>query len=604
MPSKYNKQDGTERTGERETQTGKSNVVGSEDEQLSSNSRGDSAKPVDLQLSLFPSEQEQIKNIDEAENVQNTSSAFSFAQKDIDNILRTGGNTDNLRKIVVSAFEKQKTDIQDLLKTLYHGGNGFITDSGKITVWYSEDGIYLSRTNSARYDKSAQIISWQTASERIGELLESGNYATNVELIESEGFERTELAQKLWYLYRDFNDDIRKTEILSCISDINLSDFPSSTESLAEKLKDSSFRNVLKAEYEQFLTAYKQNRDVLRFHTHKTDDILSAIKDLDLPRKQFTTDMTKIEDVKQFITDDEIDVSLSGGSGFSGGKKRIYEFFTQNHDSKKKIEFLKNEYGTGGRSHALSDASGSGENHDYKGIKYQKQNCEDITLTWEKVSKRIDELISKEIYQKTAENISENKEQTIETKLSNEDFINKYLIAGKTTLTLENREFKVESVNLEKNKVELRDTTFAQSTGFPIFRTENIETMRRYIENQSKSVQVLEPNIKNTIAENFQITDFNLGEGGAKAKFRANIDAIKTLRTIENENRNATKEEQEILSKYVGWGGLADAFDDTKDAWSSEYNELKTILSADEYNLAREYTLTAFYTPPVVIKSI
>ena len=454
----------------RTTESQQSNGMGGLDEQLQSSSGGNNSARTDLQLSLFPSEQEQIKIIDEAENL--VFSAFSFAQKDIDNVLRVSWNTDNLRKIVVSAFEKQKPDIPDLLKTVYHGGNGFITDSGKITVWYAEDGIHLSRTNSARYDKSAQIISWKTASERIGELLESGNYATNVELAESESFERTELAQKLWYLYHDLSDDVKKTEILSSISNINLSNFPSATENLAEKLKDSSFRNVLTADYEQFLSAYKQNQDVLRFHYHKTEDIISAIKDLDLPRKQFTTDMTEIEDVKQFITDDEIDVSLSGGSGFSDGKKRIYEFFTQNHDSKEKTEFLKNEYGTGGRSPALSGASGSSENHDYKGIKYQKKNCEDITLTWERVSKRIDELISKEIYK---EEKSEKQEQIVQTELSNEDFINKHLIAGETTLTLENRVFQVESVNLENDKVELRDITFAQSTGFPIFRIENIE---------------------------------------------------------------------------------------------------------------------------------
>ena len=583
----------------RTTESQQSNGVGGLDEQLQSSSGGNNSERTDLQLSLFPSEQEQIKIIDEAENL--VFSAFSFAQKDIDNVLRVGGNTDNLRKIVVSAFEKQKPDIPDLLKTVYHGGNGFITDSGKITVWYAEDGIHLSRTNSARYDKSAQVISWQTASERIGELLESGNYATNIELAESESFERTELAQKLWYLYHDLSDDVKKTEILSSISNINLSNFPNTTENLAEKLKDSSFRSVLKADYEQFLSAYKQNRDVLKFHYHKTDDILSAIKDLDLPRKQFTTDMTEIEDVKQFITDDEIDVSLSGGSGFSDGKKRIYEFFTQNHDSKEKTEFLKNEYGTGGRSPALSGASGSSENHDYRGIKYQKKNCEDITLTLEKVSKRIDKLISKEIYK---EEKSEKQEQTVKNELSNEDFINKHLIAGETTLTLENCVFQVESVNLENDKVELRDITFAQSTGFPIFRIENIETMRRYLENQSEPIKVLEPILTDNIVENFHITDFHLGEGGAKAKFRANIDAIRTLQTIESENRTATKEEQEILSKYVGWGGLSDAFDDTKDSWSNEYNELKTVLSADEYNAARASTLNAHYTSPTIIKAI
>ena len=98
---------------------------------------------------------------------------------------------------MISAFEKQKPNIEQILKSLYHGGNGIITDNGKIAVWYAEDGIHLSRTNSARYDKSAQVIPWKTIAERIGELLESGNYATNVEVIESENAERTRLARKI-----------------------------------------------------------------------------------------------------------------------------------------------------------------------------------------------------------------------------------------------------------------------------------------------------------------------------------------------------------------------------------------------------------------------
>ena len=108
---------------------------------------------------------------------------------------------------MVAAFEKQKTtaEIAEILKTLYHGGNGI----GSVTAWYAEDGIHLSHGKSARYDKSAQVISWESAAERIGQLLQDGNFATNVELAEAAGYERSLLAEKLWHLYHDFSDKAR-----------------------------------------------------------------------------------------------------------------------------------------------------------------------------------------------------------------------------------------------------------------------------------------------------------------------------------------------------------------------------------------------------------
>ena len=102
--------------------------------------------------------------------------------------------------------------------------------------------------------------------------------------------------------------------------------------------------------------------------------------------------------VRQFITDDEINESLSGGSGFSGGKARIYEYWQKGHSAKEKADFLKNEYGTGGRSHALSGASGSGEDHDAKGIRYTKSGCDKVQLSWTQVANRIDSLIKQERY--------------------------------------------------------------------------------------------------------------------------------------------------------------------------------------------------------------
>ena len=180
----------------RGTESQRSHEVGGADEHLQSSGRGDpdGGAYQQLTLNLFLSEAEQIQSIDEAENVAHTSSAFSFAQNDIDHVLRLGGNTDRQRERVVAAFEKQKTtaEIAEILKTLYHGGNGL----GSVSAWYAEDGIHLSHGKSVRYDRSAQVISWESAAERIGELLESGQFASNVELAEAAGYERSLLCGK------------------------------------------------------------------------------------------------------------------------------------------------------------------------------------------------------------------------------------------------------------------------------------------------------------------------------------------------------------------------------------------------------------------------
>ena len=212
------------RDGAAESQ--RSDALGGPDEHLQGAGRGDSDGGAYSQLSFFLSENEQIRIIDEAENVK-TSSAFSFAQADIDHVLRLGGNTDRQRERIVAAFEKQKStaEIADTLKNLYHGGNGI----GSVTAWYAEDGIHLSHGKTARYDKSAQVISWESAAERIGQLLQEGQFAANVELAEAAGYERSLLAEKLWHLYHDFSDKARDSGYLSCLSGIQRNGFPEET---------------------------------------------------------------------------------------------------------------------------------------------------------------------------------------------------------------------------------------------------------------------------------------------------------------------------------------------------------------------------------------
>ena len=190
-----------------------------------------------------------------------------------------------------------------------------------------------------------------------------------------------------------------------------------------------------------------------------------------------------------------------------------------------------------------------------------------------------------------------------------------------TRLTIDGRQFEVDSVDDHTQNVSLRDVTFEGGTGFPIFRKESIDYVRAHMEQpdmvrETAAPQTDEPPAaftppkkkkQNALAypldpngSNYRITDDHIGEGAPLERFQRNLDAIRTLKTVEAENRAATAEEQAVLAQYVGWGGLADFFDEK----NPRYSELKELLTDAEYAAARESTLTAFYTPPVVIRGI
>ena len=236
------------------------------------------------------------------------------------------------------------------------------------------------------------------------------------------GYERSLLAEKLWYLYHDLSEGAREAGYLSCLSEIKGNGFPEETRRLTEQLSDPAFRQTLKEEYAAFWTAYQQDRDLLRFHYHRPREIWENLKDLDLPRRTFSSDLSQVPTVQRFITEDEIDAAITGGSSFAGGKGRIYAFFMENHTDKEKVRFLKDEYGIGGRSHALSGATHSGEDHDGKGLHYKKQGCPDVHLNWEKVAKRITSLVQKGRYLTEQEQAQYDKIQA-EKELAEEDAI-------------------------------------------------------------------------------------------------------------------------------------------------------------------------------------
>ena len=348
-------------------------------------------------MSLFPTEVEQIAYLDTAESVNSTHSAFSMfiSQDDIDHILRTGGNADEARMKIAAEFSKQKPieDRAAFLKNLYYGGNGRITENGRFSAWYGDDGIHIANGDAAQHLRSAQVIRWTDAAERVEELLDGGTFATNLEVTEAPRYERLGIAVAVWNLYHDFSDEAKSLEYLSCLGNIHSTNFPEETERLTDDLLNPEFRERLLAEYRVFLDAYRENRELLRFHFHRPQALLTRMEDLSLPRKEYHSDMTAVPETGRFITEDEIAASLANGSGFEGGKIRIYEFFRSPHTPKESAEFLKKEYGVGGRTHAVSRESGSYEDHGSKGIVLKKNGCADIQMNWNKVASRISELV-------------------------------------------------------------------------------------------------------------------------------------------------------------------------------------------------------------------
>ena len=354
--------------------------------------------PQAYQLSLFPTEDEQIAYIAEAESYTPSAFSMSIPQADIDHILRMEGNADYARMKIATEFSKVKSveEIAAFLQSSFHGGNGVVTENGRYSAWYADDGIHIANGDAARYLTSAKVVSWQEAAERIGQLLTQGEYATNVELAEAPGHERAELAQSIWYLRQDLSEKARAQGYLSCLSDMRGGGFPEETARLAERLRDPAFREVLMDDFAQLRSDCREDRSLLRFHYHKPDKIEQGLRELSLPRREYRTEMAEIPAVQRFITEDEIAATLTRGSNIAGGKGRIYAYFKEKHSPKEQADFLKDEYGIGGRSHAVSGASHSGEDHSGKGVSLKKQDCPEIQLNWANVAKRISELIRKD----------------------------------------------------------------------------------------------------------------------------------------------------------------------------------------------------------------
>ena len=358
-----------------------------------------------------------------------------------------------------------------------------------------------------------------------------------------------------------------------------------------------------------------------------------------------------------------IDAVLANGSGFSEGKMRIYEQFEKNLSAKENADFLKNEYGWGG-SYPVIIGAGIDESHDGKGITITKgigKEKPHITLSWSQVEKRIGELIrtdrylnpkEKEHYPQWLESQEERRAKIEETKRNREILSN--APPEQEVEPTEKEPEEAEQLQDVQYEYHLGDKVYIGASEYEILSVDDERVMlydydmplfnkefsrtefdRKVRENpinehlivkeepaeernekepepvvpaweQKKKVKGfdLHPDVPMADRHTFNLRENEVETVGKKERFRRNIMAIQLLKKCQEENRFATPEEQIILSKYVGWGGLSEAFDENNSAWATEYLELSSVLTPEEYASARESTLTAFYTPPEVITAI
>jgi len=671
----------------------------------------------------------------------------------IDEVLCLGGNEPKSMERICAYFAKDYPLEQnaEFLRNEYgQDGKGVFFESTPISLWFDTEGIRIAKGKDTRGNQ-ASILSWNNAAQRIRELLDMGRYAPAEVVEKSAENEREDIAESLWHLVQDFSDEAReRNDLMPTIHKVYGSSggFPEETKQIATLLLDTSTIETITTEVENFTEEYRENPQLLRFHFHRANEIIAKLQGLQRPQIAFQAQTDVVYEPKQFITNDEMDALIIGGSGVSGGKYRIYSYFLENHTVKEKADFLKQEYGTGGRG-----SLGFHENHDSKGLEYSRGSIrtpyDKVLLKWNQVTKRIDTLIKQERYmsekelayiptyeqeeiaasiysffhyvpqeqprpypygfdyhdavpvikeqlsdkakvdeiyqmmlpvwesmaqddrhynsrQKTFENLTAYRECTfslfgeikepraepvtestiepivesiiepVREPISEDiaitdipiqpseqevaDVISDELQIG-TRLSIDDRDFVIDSMNHEWNKVSLQDITFQSGAGFPIFRSESIDFVRAVLKEQNEKHILptekeilapprakreriyftdLYPDIPKEERHNFRITNPELGVGTLSEKYEANIAAIRILKELEERERLATPKEQEILSKYVGWGGLSNCFEDTH----MKNGELKNRLTEEEYAAARESTLTAFYTSPIIIKAM
>ena len=675
--------------------------------------------------------------------------ARTVPQEVIDLALCTGGNEPNSAERIAVFYmrERPEQENEEFLRREFGrvNGRGIEYEGRKYAVWFLEDGIHLAQGDSVRTGYSKTVVTWEQASVRILELLEAGTYLSASELAQAPDKVLHEAMDALLMTARDLSDAGRERGLFPqtlAIHDQHKG-YPELDEDMVAFAKTEGGLQILAQEYHNFLDAYAQGHNIMRwrlsaYNTHRIGVVLDG---LSYPERSFTAQPSFLRQCKMFITQDEIDQHFLNEGTES--RLTIYSHFCYPHTPEEHQKFIKSQFG----EYSGGSRAGYGYTKTYKGLDYERdynsKKYDAVHLTIPNVVKEYERLIAQKRFpgedaiakipeyergqlartvyngfynapdeiprpypkntdfydavpiiekqlqdkakaadmlaaltsrldglpeddryydsvRRAKDRLSEYvdgtfslfnhrhdgqltptvpdeptaalvreaaapSEETMPTPpepvMPMEPEVPEPLSIG-TRLTIDGRQFEVDSVDDHTQNVSLRDVTFEGGTGFPIFRTESISFVRKIVEQADPAAlappqpqtdeppAVLTPPKKkkpNALAypldpngSNYRITDDHIGEGAPLERFQRNLDAIRTLKTVEAENRSATAEEQAVLAQYVGWGGLADFFDEK----NPRYAELKELLTDAEYAAARESTLTAFYTPPVVIRGI
>ena len=634
-----------------------------------------------LSLPEYPTANEQRRQIEERAAAL-YAGEIPIPEQVVDEILRTGGNRKASQLRIIYNFMSEQTpeEYTEFVKREYRkGGKGFQIDGNEYSVWFDETGMQIAVGHTVTdhiLDKA--FLSWEDVSGRIHQLLDQGEYAPQSVLDAAGSNAVKEHAQALAYMKGDMAEGV--AEIVFDEEDLPhlRSIYPEITDYLEEKLEDPQWLSELNERLDALAEAYEENHSIMRFHHYNPINISKQFQkfaDEVIPYQ--ARDGFAWKEHPMFITQDEIDVYLAGGGAYSQGRLRTYSFYLLHEDERSRTGFIKEQYGIGGSSHALSGADDSHANYDGKGLFLARgaygNPYTSILLSWNKVANRVayliknDQFLQAEDYARMPEYEREqmaNKVLRFYDRLPEEidrpftdDFFwekpGKEMVAvlenpEQTEELLQKMDAALAALPLDfeaygtnyQQKTELlselpqyaegtytifptpeAEPSFAEPSGHQMtmfdfldtkavaeptvvdmsdveeIEEEEVTAEESILESQEQEKAVIEP-------YNFRIQDNDLGAGGPKAKYKANMEAIHLLQTLEKEERLATPEEQEILSRYVGWGGIPQAFEENNSSWANEYLELKNTLSPEEYSAARASTLNAFYTSPTVIRSM
>ena len=353
------------------------------------------------QLSLFPSTEEQIGTIEAAQAGEKyiMPAAFSLPKEQLEAILRTGGGRDNNRSRIYAKYQQGKTpeEMAEFLKNEYRTtGKGFDFGNNPISVWFSESGMSIGYGMSAKENPVA-VMDWQEVEGIVRSMVENGTYMGANEVFLVDAVERQRVSNDLFNFFRDGIGEVPEN------IPIKNYNHPESITNLCELLSTQEGRDIVSGELSKAKEQLEAGEKQIKWRYVKSPEhLLSEIADLSVEKREYPAqDSVEVRN-EDFITQDEIDTRLTGGSGFHHGHFRIYEYFMEGHDKKDNIAFLKNEYGTGGSSHALIGSDKGHEDHDAKGIRLEKGSYGNpyakVLLKWNVVEKRIRELVKADKY--------------------------------------------------------------------------------------------------------------------------------------------------------------------------------------------------------------